>query len=143
MERRIIVPLVVSVLLLTLGTVAAACDSDEETQNGTTPAAAVTPDVTPEVTPEVTPDDTDENGAADGEGDEDPEAALRAEAEALCPAEFLDPCTESYIEFATGPLEAALCITPDGLWFMETPQGGVGDTCSAAEGLIVAIVGGE
>ena len=139
MERRIIVSLAVSVLLLTAGAVAAACGSDEETQNGTTPAAAVTP----EVTPDVTPEDTGDDGAADGESDEDLEAALRAEAEALCPAEFLEPCTERYIQFATGPLEAALCITPDGLWFMETPEGEVGDACSGAEGVIVAIVGGE
>ncbi len=102
------------------------CDDDDE-------EAAVTP---------VAPEDSGEDGTVDGESDEDLDA-LRAEAEALCPAEFLEPCSESYITFATGSLEAALCITPDGKWFMETPQGAVGDACSDADGVIVAIVGGE
>ena len=171
MERRLLVLLMVGVLLLTLGVAAVACDSDEGAENGTTPAAVATQDVapedtdeaapevtpepspeatpeptpeaTPEPTPEATPEPTPENGAVDGETDGDAEAALRTEAEALCPAAFLEPCTESYIQSATGPFEAALCITPDGLWFIETPQGGVGDTCSGSEGVIVAIVGGE
>ena len=101
-----------------------------------TPEPTPTPSPTPESTP--TPEPTQPPAESDGDLD-----ALRAKAEALCPAEFLEPCSESYITFATGSLEAALCITPDGKWFMETPQGAVGDACSDADGIIVAIVGGE
>ncbi len=80
--------------------------------------------------------------AACDNGDEDLDA-LRAEAEALCPAEFVEVCVERYISFATGSLEGALCITPNGKWFMETTQGAIGDACSDPDGVIVAIVGGE
>ncbi len=132
MKRRLFAPLLVAAILLALGA-AAACDNGDDGddgEGGTTPAAA------------ATPEDSGEDGTADGESDENLDA-LRAEAEALCPAEFLEPCSESYISFATGSLEAALCITPDGKWFMETPQGAIGDACSDADGVIVALVGGE
>lgn len=134
MKRRFVTPLLVAAILLALG--AAACDKgdDSDGEDGTTPAAVVTPDITPE--------DSGEVGTVDGESDEDL-YALRAEAVAVCPAEFVEECSESYISFATGSLEAALCITPDGKWFMETPQGAIGDACSDGDGVIVAIVGGE
>ncbi len=116
MTRPLVTPLLVAAFLLALGA-AAACDNgdDGDGEDGTTPAAVVTPDLD----------------------------ALRAEAEALCPAEFVVVCIERYISFATGSLEGALCITPNGKWFMETPQGAIGDACSDPEGVIVAIVGGE
>lgn len=135
MKRRLLAPLMVGVLLLALGVAAAGCDDDSETVNGTTPATEITPEVTPEPTPE--------NGAADGDLDGDAEEELRAEAEEVCPAEFLELCTEAYIASAASPNEAALCVTPDDLWFMETPQGAVGDVCSGGGATIVAIVGGE
>ena len=135
MKRRLVTPFLVAAILLALGT-AAACDNsdDGDGEDGTTPAAVVTPDITPE--------DSGEVGTVDGESDEDL-YALRAESVALCPTEFVEECSKSYISFATGSLEAALCITPDGKWFMETPQGATGDACSDADGVIVAIVGGE
>ena len=134
MKRRLIAPLLVAAILLALG--AAACDNGDDGggEDGRTPAAVVTP--------EITPEDSSEDGTVDGESDEDL-YALRAEAIALCPAEFVEECSESYISFATGSLETALCITPDEKWFMETPQGAIGDACSDADGVIVAIVGGE
>jgi len=134
MKRRLIAPLFVAAILLALG--AAACDNGDDGggEDGRTPAAVVTP--------EITPEDSSEDGTVDGESDEDL-YALRAEAIALCPAEFVEECSESYISFATGSLETALCITPDGKWLMETPHGAIGEACSDADGVIVAIVGGE
>ncbi len=136
MKRYLMVPLLVGVLLFALGA-AAACDNgdDGNGEDGTTPAAVVTPDITPE--------DSGEDGTVDGESDEDLDATLRDEAEALCPPQFLVACTGAYIAAAKGSLKAALCITPDGNWFIETPQGAIGDACSDADGVIVAIVGGE
>ena len=137
MKQRLFAPFVVAAILLALGA-AAACDNgdDSDVGDGTTPAAAVTPDVTPE--------DSREDGTVDGGSDEDL-YALRAEAVALCPAEFVEPCSESYITFATGSLEAALCIFPEGKWAMVTPEGGIGDSCGTPPdiGVIVAIVGGQ
>ena len=121
--------------MLAFGAAAAYDNGDDGNGgDGTTPAAVFTPDITPE--------DSGEDGTVDGESNEDL-YALRAEAKALCPAEFVEECSESYTSFATGSLEAALCITPDGKWFMETPQGATGDARSDADGVIVAIVGGE
>ena len=126
------------VSLVAVLALAVACGDDGgDGEDTTTPAAAVTP--------EVTPEESDETGTADGVTDEDPDATLRAEAEALCPAEFLEPCAEAYITFATGSLEAALCIFPEGKWAMVTPEGGIGDSCGTPPdiGVIVAIVGGQ
>ncbi len=138
MRQRLFAPLLVAAILLALGA-AAACDNgdDSDVEDGTTPAAAVTP--------EVTPEESDEDSTVDGDADDDPDAALRAEAEALCPAEFLEPCAESYIEFAKGSLEAALCIFPEGKWAMVTPEGDIGDSCGTPPdiGVIAAIVGGQ
>jgi hypothetical protein len=138
MKRLLLASLLVAAVLLALGA-AAACDNDGDSvgEDGTTPAATVTP--------EVTPEESDENGTADGATDEDPDATLRAEAEALCPAEFLEPCAEAYIAFATGSLEAALCIFPEGKWAMVTPEGDIGDSCGTPPdiGVIAAIVGGQ
>ncbi len=135
MKRRLVTPLLVAAIMLVLGT-AAGCDNgdDADVEDGSTPPAVVAPD--------ITPGDSGEVDTVDGESDEDL-YALRAEAIALCPAEFIEECSESYISFATGSLETALCITPDGKWFMETPQGAIGDACSDPDGVIVAIVGGE
>ena len=93
----------------------------------------------------MTPEESDENGTADGVTDGFADAILRAAAEGLCPAESLEPCAEAYITFATGSLEAALCIFPDGKWAMVTPEGGIGDSCGTPPdiGVIVAIVGGQ
>ena len=139
MTRLLFAPLLVAAVLLALGA-AAACDNDGDSdgEDGTTPAAAVTP--------EVTPEESDENGTADVVTDGDPDAALRAEAEALCPAQFVEPCTDAYIAAAKGSLKSALCKTPgtpDAKWFFEPPQGEVGEACSDGETAIFAIVGGE
>lgn len=64
---------------------------------------------------------------------DDPNAALRAEAEKLCPNEYLDSCVDGYIKTANSLLPAALCVSEaGGTWFMETPGEGVeiGDACA-------------
>ncbi len=141
MRQRLLVA--ATVIVFALGLTVAACTSDSATPDGTTPSIAETPDAA--VTPEVTPQESDDDSTVDGDADDDPDAALRAEAEALCPAEFLEPCAEAYITSATGSIEAALCIFPEGKWAMVTPEGGIGDSCGTPPdiGVIVAIVGGE
>ncbi len=138
MKPRVFVLVFVAALAV-LGTIAAACNDNDGTPDQTTPAPDVTPVESDGVTDEVTP----AAGGATPASGEDLDRALRAEAAALCPEESLEFCAEAYIIFATGTKEAALCITLDGKWFFEAPQGSVGDDCySQADATIVAIVGG-
>lgn len=58
-----------------------------------------------------------------------------------CPEAFREPCTAQVVSFANGQRPAALCI--DGQqWYMETPQGAVGERCTNG-GTIRVIVGGS
>lgn len=72
----------------------------------------------------------------------DPEAAARAEAEDLCPEEFMEPCVMSWVAYASSPFASALCVNEDaGTWFLETPGGVPGEP---AEGVQVGdACGGE
>lgn len=83
----------------------------------------------------------------------DREALFRAEAAELCPAEFLEPCTDIYVNTALSSLPAAMCVNEDaGTWFFETPGGvpgvittpkdvKVGDACAGdAAHTVVALI---
>ena len=87
----------------------------------------------------------------------DVDAELRAEAEAVCPQEFLETCAGSYVTFAKGSLPAALCVSEEnGTWYFTTPGAtpdpdlgesgnegqSVGDDCREAGHKVVAVVGG-
>lgn len=153
MKRLVGVSLLVVGVLLAL-TAAAACDGDNDTGGETTPTAAETPDATSDGTRDTMPDSTPgatQDTTTDGirnnvpeEPDEELEATLRAEAEALCPeGADMERCVGAYILWATGQREMAMCVNDEGGWFFEPAQGSIGGACSAGKGDIVAIVGGE
>jgi hypothetical protein len=58
-----------------------------------------------------------------------------------CPEAFRDPCTAQVVSFARGQRSAALCVEGQ-QWYMETPQGMVGERCTNG-GTIQVIVGGS
>lgn len=78
-------------------------------------------------------------------GNNEPEASDDTTPEGIarrhCPEQFRDPCTAQVVSFANGQRPAALCV--DGSqWYIETPQGAVGERCSNG-GTIRVIVGGS
>jgi hypothetical protein len=151
--------LLVASLLLVLA-LAIACGDGDGNRGGSGPTADGTPAAADD---EATPGaGADDNGDADvfptpNTGNprddetvneataaaEEREAAFRAEARGLCPADSLEACAESYVKFAVRSEQAALCVNAAGHWFFEDPRGSVGKACSAADAVIVAIVGGE
>lgn len=77
-------------------------------------------------------------------GDSEPAAEAQTPeqiAREHCPAAFREPCTAQVVSFANGQRPAALCVNGD-QWYIETPQGAVGEPCSGG-GTIKAIVGGS
>lgn len=58
-----------------------------------------------------------------------------------CPEAAREPCTAQVVQFANGQRPAALCVN-GAQWYLETPQGAVGERCSQG-GTIKAIVGGS
>jgi len=75
-------------------------------------------------------------------------AAIRDEAEAVCPSEYFEPCIDGYVGAAESGLPVALCVSADienmqtGTWFTKTPPAGakVGDPCQEEAGhFIVAL----
>ena len=58
-----------------------------------------------------------------------------------CPEAAREPCTAHVVQFANGQRPAALCVNGE-QWYMETPQGAVGERCSGG-GTVRAIVGGS
>lgn len=153
--RWIALLLLPAVLLL-----AAACEEEEE-EAGPTVAPTVEAEATetpepPEATATMLPP-TDTPVPEGGGEPTDEDAALRAEAEAVCPEEFLEPCTEAYVMFATGDLPAILCVSSvAGTWYFATPGATpvpgsgatgnegeqVGDPCAEEGHVVVALVGG-
>lgn len=73
----------------------------------------------------------------DAGGDTTPEGIARRH----CPEAAREACTAQVVQFASGQRPAALCVN-GAQWYLETPQGAVGERCSNG-GTIKAIVGGS
>ncbi len=89
MRRRVVVPIMVGLLLAVMGIAGAACDGDEEVENGSPPPTEVAPEATPEPSPAATPEPTPGNGEeTDGEADGDAEAAAETTATVVAPVTY-------------------------------------------------------
>ncbi|MPZ24251.1 MAG: hypothetical protein GEU28_12085 [Dehalococcoidia bacterium] len=65
----------------------------------------------------------------------------RFTADEICPERDHLACIEEFTARSEADTPAALCVTPLGGWFFETPRGGPDSLCSDDESAVVAVVG--